>query len=100
VLVQETCRSVRYYIELATAPGTGNSRAFSIQEGTYSNSDGGPSSALCTITGTSRSCSGIASVDLVAGDMFSLGVSLPVGEPSATKARWDLECISSQASVG
>jgi hypothetical protein len=64
------------YVNLSTAPGGTASYTYTIEH------NGSDSAITCTITGVSKSCSYPTSINISAGDSFSLKVS-PSGSPAS-----------------
>src|SRR3990167_4573843 len=71
-------------MEVATAPGAGTSRAFTLRK------NGANTAVTCTISGTATSCTDTAnSVAVVAADDVSVS-SVPTSSPLTSVASWTL----------
>jgi hypothetical protein len=94
-MTQVPCSSVDFLIQISTAPGTGASRSFALQEvdpTDYASFLGSPS-PLCTISESDTSCGGTASVTLLEKAAIALKNTESSG-PAAAKARWYIRCAA------
>lgn len=91
-----SCSSVEYLFSFGQAPGSGESRSIFLKYlggfATFSGAD--PDDPICTISNSSTSCSGTATVDIDQGEGVILAITATGGAGGTGGQQWSFRCLA------